>query len=138
MKWVPRPSRTLRRAGTDAAGVTALTPPVNQTKSSPNLRSLSQAPLRPTDKNDNRSSATARAIHQSALHRVAMDVPQLLHSLLRRPNVEIVKTSLPEARAHSRVLTRSDSAGGSLPVSQAKGRSCPRLTEEAIAGSTNR
>jgi hypothetical protein len=37
-----------------------------------------------------------RASHQSAHHRIAMHVPQLLHLFLLAPEIEIIETTLPE------------------------------------------
>ena len=40
-----------------------------------------------------------RLRHQSSRHRIPVPITQLLHPLLVRPNVEIIKTALPEGRA---------------------------------------
>jgi hypothetical protein len=61
IQWVPRPSRTLRRAGGANACRDGLMPPDPETKSSSNPHSRAPAQLRRRDRNDNCSSAIARA-----------------------------------------------------------------------------
>src|SRR5438105_447160 len=40
-----------------------------------------------------------RQVHQTALHRIPVHIPQFLDALGRRPNIEVVETRLPERRA---------------------------------------
>src|SRR5438034_2604935 len=44
-----------------------------------------------------------RQVHQTALHRIPVHIPQFLHALFRRPNIEVVETSLPERPARRSV-----------------------------------
>jgi len=61
-KWVPRPSRTLRRAGVGNAFASgSVTPRDSETKSPSSLRSRALARLRPKDRNDSCSNAIPRA-----------------------------------------------------------------------------
>jgi hypothetical protein len=71
-------------------------------------RSISKRNLGPALIHSNRSgffekivSITAPApllgrLHESAFHRIAMHVAQLLHAFLRRPHIEVVEARLPE------------------------------------------
>src|SRR5579863_6487548 len=45
-----------------------------------------------------------RRLHQSAFHRIAVHVSQLLDPLPRCPNVEVVEARLPECSPRSRAL----------------------------------
>jgi len=40
-----------------------------------------------------------RRRRQASLHRIAVHIPQLLHPLLFRPNIEVIEASLPKRRA---------------------------------------
>jgi hypothetical protein len=87
-----------------------------------------------------------RRFHQPAIHRIAMHIPQLLHTFFRGPHVEVVEASLPERPrlqliAKESVLSRvsalafrQQSAGGALLQNlHHRGRvSDLRLTDEQM------
>lgn len=85
----PVPSRSVRRGGNWAACSGEATPLDPETKS----RSIPRSPARPP------------------LHWIPMHVPQLLHPLLRRPYVKVVKSRLPE-RPPQPFLPEDDAAAG--------------------------
>jgi|ERR1700733_56822 len=70
-----------------------------EAKSSSSLGSPAPVQLRPKDKNEKYSSAIPPARDQAPLYRVAKHVRLLLHALLPRPHLEIVKAPLTECPA---------------------------------------
>ena len=102
--WVPRPSRALcegRESGLFAATRGRFKPPALETKSPSTPDSLARVRLRPRIETIAAPAPFLGRAHQPPLHRIAVHIPQLFHPLLRRPQVEVVETSLPERRTQN-------------------------------------
>jgi hypothetical protein len=97
IKWVPRPSRSLRRAGVrDAYAMGWL----GRRRSKRNLFPAFIYSHGPSFVQEIETVAAPAPFfgrtHQSALHRVAVHIPELFDALLGRPHVEVVETPLPK------------------------------------------
>src|SRR5208283_898309 len=108
---LPRPSRTLRRAGTTDACGDGLRRPIPKRNLRPALVHAHRPGLIQQIETIAAPAPLLGRLHQSSLHRITMHISQFLHLLLGGRYVEVVEAGLPKCSARGLVSEQIALAG---------------------------